>query len=628
MPSFTRRTFTSNLAATSALAAAPLLNALQTAPASGPRPNILWLTCEDTGPHLHACGDDYSVTPNLDQFCTRASLYMNAWSNFPVCAPARTTIISGVYPPATGAEHMRSMTHMPAGWKMFPGYLRDVGYYTSNNEKEDYNLEKPEGTWDDSGKKAHWRNRPANKPFFSVFNFLITHESQLRTRPHKFVHDPAKVRVPAYHPDTPEVRQDWAQYYDNITTMDGQAGQMLADLEKDGLANDTIVIFFGDHGSGMPRSKRWPYNSGLNVCIAVHIPEKFRHLAPKDYLPGQKNNRHDSFVDLAPTMLSLAGVKPPDFHQGEAFLGPHATAPRSHVFGFRGRMDERYDCVRTVRDQRFIYIRNYMPHKIYGQHLDYMWETPTTQVWERMYKEGKLNAAQSKFWQTKPVEELYDLANDRDEINNLASAPEHQATLRSLRSALRQNELKIKDIGLLSEAEIHSRGKGSSPYEAGHNPKTFDAAGILDAAELASANDPNAVTKLTKALKHPDSGVRYWAAMGAVIRGAKATEVMREALTTALSDANPSVRIAAGEALAHYGTEPDAAKALEVLMSLADPAKNGAYLSMQALNAIDASGLRATPFKARIRAFPKTDPNAPDRVKTEYVTRLEAALTH
>jgi len=216
---------------------------------------------------------------------------MNAWSTVPVCAPARTAIITGVYPSSTGSEHMRSNVRMPAGWKMLPGYLREAGYYCTNNVKEDYNLEKPPGTWDESSNGAHWRKRAAGQPFFSVFNFTITHESQIRTRPHTWVHDPARVRVPAYHPDTPEVRQDWAQYYDNITTMDGQAGRLLDDLEKDGLAGETIVFFFGDHGSGMPRSKRWLYNSGLNVSIVVSIPEKFRHLAPRDYRAGTRNDR-------------------------------------------------------------------------------------------------------------------------------------------------------------------------------------------------------------------------------------------------------------------------------------------------------------------------------------------------
>jgi arylsulfatase A-like enzyme len=252
-----------------------------------PRPNILWITCEDIGPHLRACGDTYSVTPNLDDLATRSIIFMNAWSNAPVCAPARTTIISGMYAPSTGSEHMRSMMPMPAGDRMYPQYLRDAGYYCTNNAKEDYNLEKPGKVWDESSKTAHWRNRPAGKPFFAIFNLLITHESQIRTRPHEFIHDPAKARIPAYMPDTLEVRQDWAQYYDNITTMDGQAAQILKELKDDGLGQDTIVFFYGDHGSGMPRSKRWPYNSGLNVCILLHVPDKFKQLAPPEYKPAR-----------------------------------------------------------------------------------------------------------------------------------------------------------------------------------------------------------------------------------------------------------------------------------------------------------------------------------------------------
>ena len=611
----TRRT----LAAT--LATAPFLRG-----AGEARPNILWVTCEDIGPHLHACGDDYSVTPNLDRFCQRGMIYMNAWSNAPVCAPARTTIISGVYPPATGGEHMRSMTRLPESWKMFPGYLREAGYYASNNSKEDYNIEKPDGTWDDSSAKAHWRNRPAGKPFYSVFNLMITHESQIRTRPHKFVHDPAKARIPAYHPDTPEVRLDWAQYYDNITTMDGQAAKILADLEADGLAEDTIVVFFGDHGSGMPRSKRWPYNSGLNVSIVVSIPEKFKHLAPKDYVPGTKSGRLVGFVDLAPTMLSLAGIKPPDFYQGQAFLGQYEKPARPFSFGFRGRMDERYDCVRTVRDSRYVYVRNYMPHKIYGQHLDYMWETPTTQVWEKLYLEGKLNAVQRKFWETKQPEELFDLQNDRDEVNSLANSPAHKEILAKLRQALKEHELRIRDIGLLPEAEIHSRAGNGAPYDVGHDPKRYPFERVLAAAELASNMQPHVTEQLQRLMTDADSGVRYWGAMGVLIRGAAEVKANHAALVKALDDAAPSVRIAAGEALGRYGDAKDVAQVLPVLMTLASPEKNGPYVSMQALTAIDAMGPKAAPLKAQLAAMPNVAPGAPDRVKSEYIGRLQKQI--
>lgn len=609
--------------AVATLAAGPILRAQ-----SAPRPNILWITCEDIGPHLHACGDDYSVTPNLDKLAQRGTIYMNAWSNAPVCAPARTTIISGVYPTATGGEHMRSMAPMPGGWKMFPGYLREAGYYCSNNAKEDYNLVKPPGTWDDSSKKGHWRDRAAGQPFFSVFNLEITHESQIRTRPHTWIHDPAKVRVPAYHPDTLEVRQDWAQYYDNITTMDGQAGRILADLERDGLADDTIVFFYGDHGSGMPRSKRWPYNSGLNVSILAAIPEKFRHLASKDYAPGTKNRRLVSFVDLAPTMLSLAGMRAPEFYQGQAFLGPHEAPPRTYSFGFRGRMDERQDCVRTVRDARYVYVRNYMPHRIYGQHLAYMWETPTTRVWERMYKEGKLNAAQRKFWETKPAEELFDLESDRDEVNNLAGNAELRPVLERMRKAHREHELKVKDIGLLPEAEMQARAKGSTPYEVGHDPKRHPAERVLDAAELASSLRPGVTKELERAMSDPDAGVRYWGAMGILMRGAQEVKPTRPRLLKAMKeDAAPVVRIAAAEALGRYGTEDDLRGALATLMALADPVKNGAYVSMQALGSIDAMGKKADSVRQQVAALPKEDPTAPQRVRTEYIKRLIESIT-
>jgi uncharacterized sulfatase len=594
-----------------ALGAAPLIQGAQ-----AKRPNILWVTCEDTGPHLRACGDEYSVTPNLDRFAARGSMYFNAWSNAPVCAPARTTIISGMYPTSTGSEHMRSMTRLPEEMKLFPAYLRDAGYYCTNNVKEDYNLEKPPGTWDESSNKAHWRNRAGSQPFFSIFNFTATHESQIRKRPHTLVHDPARVRVPAYHPDTPEVRHDWAQYYDNITTMDAQAGRVLAELQQDGLVDDTIVLFYGDHGSGMPRNKRWPYNSGLNVSIVVSIPEKLRHLAPKDYVAGGKTGRLVGFVDLAPTMLSVAGLKPQPWHQGRAFLGPREAPARQFVHGFRGRMDERIDCVRTVRDERYVYVKNYMPHKIYGQHLAFMWETPTTQVWKELYDQGRLNEAQRKFWEPKPAEELFELKSDPDEVKNLAGSPEHRTALERLRAAHREHTLKIRDIGLLPEDEIHERAGSGTPYQTGHDAKKYPLERVLAAAELASSGKTGAVAQLVKMLADSDSGVRYWAAMGLLMR--KSAEEVKKAM----SDPAPAVRIVAAECVGLHGPAADLKAAIDVLLSLADPVKHGPYLAVQALNAIDTLGVKAKPWREAIAALPSAAPQAHVRVRTEYIKRL------
>jgi len=586
--------------------AAPLLNA-----ASSPRPNILWITCEDTGPDFPFCGDAYSVAPNLTRLAARSTTYRNAWSVAPVCAPARTSIITGCYPSALGAENMRSMIPLPAGQELFPALLRKAGYYCTNNAKEDYNVEKPEGTWDESSKNAHYSKRAAGQPFFAVFNLLETHESQIRARPHTLVHDPKGVRVPAYHPDTPEVRHDWAQYYDNITTMDVKAGRLLDELEKSGLADNTIVFFYGDHGSGMPRSKRWCYNSGLNVSITVQIPERFRQLAAKDYVPGALNNRLVSFVDLGPTVLSLAGVKPPSYMHGQPFMGAHEAPRRQFLHGLRGRMDERYDAIRSVRDERYVYIRNYMPHKIYGQYLAYMWETPTTQVWERLYKEGKLTPAQRRFWEKKPFEELYDLQTDRDEVQNLVAEPAHAAALARLRQAHREHTARIHDVGLLSEDEVHSRALAE-----------VDTGRLAEAAEFAASATKTA-GRLERMLSSPDSGVRYWGALGVLIRGEAEVRRMRPQLEKALTDKARAVRIVAAEALARYGMEEDLRPAMEALVPLCDARDHGAYVAMQALNAFDSIGAKAKPWATQILAMPKADPDAPERVRTEYIQRLQ-----
>lgn len=592
----------------------------------GKRPNILWITCEDTGPQLGFCGDSQGVTPNLDKLAKRGTVYPNAWSNAPVCAPARTTIITGLYPPSAGAEHMRSMVKLPAGMKLFPGYLREAGYYTSNNVKEDYNVEKPEGTWDASSAAAHWRKRSPGQPFFSVFNFTTTHESQISRRPHTLVHDPAKIRVPAYHPDCPEVRHDWAQYYDNLTTMDSQAGKVLSELEQDGLTEDTIIVFFGDHGPGLPRLKRFPYNSGLNVSILAVVPEKWRHLASKDWSAGGTSGRLVGFVDLAPTMLSLAGVKPPEWYQGQAFLGTHEGARNRYLHGFRGRMDERYDLMRTLRDDRYVYIRNYMPHRVYGQYVSTMFTMPTTQAWKKLFDQGKLTPEQQAFWKEKPAEELYDLAQDRDEVKNLAGSAAHRATLDRMRQEHRRHTLRIRDAGLLGEHEAWARSAGKTPYEMTHDERSYPVARVLDAAERAARRDLADVPALEKDLSDTDAGVRYWGAMGLLIRGQKAVARASAGLKKALSDTAPNVAIASAEALARYGSPEDTAAALETLAKWADPAQGSGFAAMAALNVLDELGAKAKPLAGRVKDWAVKDANLPQRSVGNYLERLHAKL--
>jgi len=587
------------------------------------QPNILWITSEDNGPHLGCYGDSFAVTPNLDRLAKRSLRYTKASSTAPVCAPARTTIISGIYPPATGAEHMRSMTRLPAGFKMYPVYLRELGYYCTNNSKEDYNLEKVGNVWDESGRKAHWKNRPNGKPFFAIFNHTISHESQIRNKinPADRIHDPAKVSLPTYHPDTPEVRKDWAQYHDRITMMDKLVGKNLRELKEAGLADDTIVFYYGDHGSGMPRSKRWPYFSGLNVPLIIHVPEKFKHLAPPEYKTGGTSDRLVGFIDLAPTLLSIAGSKAPAHMQGHAFMGQQTAPAQKFSFGFRGRMDERYDMVRTVFDGRHVYIRNYMPHKPYGQYLDYMFQTPTTRVWHDLYHAGKLNAAQSIFWQTKPSEELYDLEADPDEVNNLATSKDHSDVMKRMRRAHRSWAAKVRDVGFLPEAEIHSRAGNDSPYEMGHDDSRYDFNAIFQAADIATRKGKKATEQLPGLIKNDDSAVRYWAAMGYLIRGKNGVRKGRESLVAALEDKSPSVRIIAAEALGRYGRNIEAKRATKVLMQYADPAKNGICLSMYALNALDVIGEHVNPHREAIGKMARIDPKANSRMRN-YANRL------
>jgi arylsulfatase A-like enzyme len=562
-------------------------------------PNILWITCEDTSPNLGCYGDDYAATPNLDALSARGMRYTNANSNAPVCAPARTTIITGLYPPSTGAEHMRSLVRLPASFRLFPQFLRDAGYYCTNNNKEDYNVKKPEGVWDESSKKATWKNRRQDQPFFAVVNFTISHEAQIRNEidDSDKIHDPANVRLPAYHPDTPEVRRDWAQYYDRLTMMDKQAAAELKKIEQAGLADNTIIFFFGDHGSGMPRSKRSVCNSGLNVPFIAYFPPKWKHLAPKDYRAGGASDRLISFVDLAPTMLSLAGIEPPDWMQGGAFCGKYETSEPEFSFGFRGRMDERYDLVRSVRDKQYMYVRNFMPHRPHGQHNAYMFETPTTRVWQRLFDEGKLNAAQSRFWQQpKEAEELYDLSADRDEVTNLADSLEHRDELERMRKALRDWEHRIKDVGFLSEWEMLDRSKGATPYEMGHDPKAYDFDAVFAAANRATTLKTEDLPTIVRLLSEKDSAVRYWGAIGLLAQGKAGVAAGHEALIAALKDSSPIVRITAAEALGRFGSDEDAAASLKVLLHCAQPQEN-AFLSMAAWNALDYMDKRAAPAK-------------------------------
>ena len=569
----TRRSFVKTLGA--AALSVPILNRCSL---KHEQPNILWLTSEDNSPLLGCYGDEFADTPNFDKFAQESILYENAFANAPVCAPARSTIITGMYACSMGTHNMRSQNPIPPQIRFFTQYLRDAGYYCSNNSKEDYNTIKPEGTWDESSTEATFEKRGEGQPFFAVFNYFVSHESSL----HKWeetVHDPAKVTLPPYHPDTPEARHDWAQYYDKITELDRQIGEKLAKLDELGLAEDTIVFYYADHGGVVTRSKRFLYDTGTKVPMMVRFPEKYRHLAPSG--PGSRTDRLVSFVDLAPTVLSLAGVRVPEIMQGEAFLGPQAEKERDYVYLFRGRMDERYDMMRAVRDKQFKYIRNYMPHRIYGQHLDYLWRMPTTRSWEKLHNEGKLNKVQDIFWNEKPKEELYDTQTDPWEVNNLANDPQYIETLQRLRGALNDWVLEVGDPGYLPEAEMVDRAKGRTVYELGQDKTVYDQARIMDILDVINDRDEKNLPQLVAWLSDPDNAVRFWAADGCLSLGVKAAPA-HDALMKALDDETPNVRVAAAEALLKFSNEQ---KAWDTILAALDD--DDEWVRLQAANALD-----------------------------------------
>ncbi|MEX2171553.1 MAG: sulfatase [Pirellulales bacterium] len=449
------------------------------------RPNILWLSAEDMSPHLGCYGDQHARTPNIDRLAAEGILYENAFSTAPVCAPSRSAIITGVYATSLGTHHMRSQVTLPPEIRCFPAYLREAGYYCTNNTKEDYNFRTPPGSWDESSRRAHWRNRPDDKPpFFAVFNYTGTHESHIRgdepaysraianLKPEE-LHDPATLELPPYYPDTPKVRAEWARYYNLITALDHWVAERLQELDDAGLAENTIVMFWSDHGVGMPRGKRWLYDSGIHVPLIVRVPERYQHLGSEATVGspppsgeglregamklsrGRRTDELVSLLDLAPTVLNLAGQAIPTYMQGRAFLGENLTPEREYIFAARDRMDERYDMSRVVRTKKYAYIRNFMPWRPYAQWLSYAEQSPTMQELRRLHVEGKLSPEQTLFLrETKPVEELYNLANDPDELNNLAEHRGYQKLLEINRKRLTEWMNSHFDLGPLAETTL------------------------------------------------------------------------------------------------------------------------------------------------------------------------------
>lgn len=579
-------------------------------------PNILWITSEDNSPFMGAYGDDYADTPNLDRLADAGIVYENAYATTPVCAPSRFTLITGTYANRMGTENMRSVYPIPDNIRFYPAYLKDLGYHTTNNVKKDYNtVDQPE-VWDESSSEAHYRDRTGGQPFFHIRNFTTTHESRLHDPIDTLIHDPEQAPVPPYHPDNETVRRDWAHYYDQMTRMDEQVGEILNELEESGEAENTIIFYYGDHGGALPGAKRFMNQRGLRVPLIVYFPPKYQHLAPEE----KRTDRLVSFVDFPATLLSLAGIEPPEFMDGEPFLGEYETDPREYIHMYRGRMDERYDLSRGVRDQEFLYVRNYMPQRIYGQYLWYLWRAPTMQVWEKEYKKGSLNEIQRQFFEPKPAEELYLISEDPWSVHNLADDPAYQEDLQRLRDANYNWIREVSDLGFIPEGILDELRGGRPLYDAVREDN-IPIEEIIETAEMASFQPENRMEELVSRLNHADPSVRFWAAMGIAVSGDPAGEYETELLDKR-DDPSGVVQVAVAEALLAAGQTSGAMELIQ--QTLADP---DGYVKLRTLNLIETldESLITDDIRNTIRRFVEEFENQ-EAAAAGYVLRASERL--
>ncbi|MDA3798023.1 MAG: sulfatase-like hydrolase/transferase [Kiritimatiellae bacterium] len=523
-------------------------------------PNILWLTYEDTSPQFVSCYGQTPVvtTSNMDALAEDGVRFDNVYATAPVCSASRSSLITGVANEATGLGHHRSKYPIPRGFiKGFPLYMQKAGYYTTNNRKTDYNIVNErdfiDETWHESSSQAHWRNRENGQPFFSVFNFDDSHQSRTMTTPWGWYEEhvlnqlpddeiisPEDIAMPPIYRDTDEMRKHLSRVYNSLRLCDIRIKKKIDELEADGLLEDTIIFCFADHGEGIPRGKCNGIGFGYRASFVAWFPEKFKDLSP--WGTGVVTDELISFEDLAPSMLSLAGVDVPEHMTGRVLLGEQREQPRSYIFAARNRLDDTPDLCRSVMDGRFVYTRNYFPHLPVVKYQKYSDVGDILRAIRRDYADGLLDDVQAELVKpTRPCEYLYDISSDQWEVNNLADDEQYRGDLERLRNAAIEHMHDVHDVMFLPERDMVLRAGDSSPYEKRADGEYNPLDEMLAAADL--IGNPDAVSQQIDFLNHKDDVVRYWAAVGlfAMRNSLECSHI--DAIRPHLSDEAESVQI-------------------------------------------------------------------------------------
>jgi N-sulfoglucosamine sulfohydrolase len=560
------------------------------------KPNILWITCEDISPYLGSYGFEQAETPHLDELASKGVRFTNAYANAPVCGVARATLISGMYATTTGTHHMRSYVDLPDEIPAYPKLFREAGYYCTNNSKKDYNsiFQHDNSLWDESSNQAHYKNRKAGQPFFAVFNNMVTHESQLhQDRIEHYINNqqippqprinPQDIELPPYHPDLPEIRNDWARLHDLITLMDNRTGELLRELEESGEAENTIIFFYSDHGGMLSRSKRYIYNVGTQVPLIVYLPKKWQHLSPTS--PGGSDDRLVSFVDFAKTALAVAGLDIPKEMQGYAFLGPQVEQSPDKVFFYRDRMSERYDFSRAVTDGKYYYIRNFMPHRPLGRDTRYGFKEQANWVaWERHFDQGLSNEIQSQFFKPKQAFELFDIELDPWQVAPITSNPSEQGRIIELSKALDMHMIQSRDIGLITEPmqyQLVGKDKTHATMYEFAQSDDYPIEKILEAAKTASSGDENLLKTYLQYCQDTNPVIRFWGAYALFLNRLSQPNVISLLRNMAEGDEFAANRVMAAQALGLCG-EPETS--FRIIMKEAKGAEDN-HLFLQALTA-------------------------------------------